>query len=98
MTDKAPRPRDFDISPDPLARSHHRSSPSASFRHPPHGINVPAPARDPSRQAELHLDFLIIGGGLFYVLDIISFTADMLFHQESLGLLRRTPSLHRATV
>jgi hypothetical protein len=95
MMDQSPRSSDFNKF---STHRRHRSSASASFRHPFHGFNGPTPAHDPLRQASLHLDFLIIGGGLSHVSRIILLKADMLFHQESPGWRRRTRSLHRATV
>jgi hypothetical protein len=100
MTDQILCARNFDKSSDPYPRRHHRSMPSASFRYPPHGPDVPTPARDPSRQASLHLDFLIIGGGLFHVSDTLLYCLQptcFYFNQELPGLLRRTRSRHRAT-
>ncbi|KAI0252477.1 hypothetical protein BJV78DRAFT_1153620 [Lactifluus subvellereus] len=62
--DQSPRCRDLYKPSDPNAHRRHRSSLSASFRHPPHGFTAPTPAHDPSRQARLQLDFLIVGGGI----------------------------------
>jgi hypothetical protein len=72
MTEQASRAHDLNKIPDPNVRRHHRSALSATFRYTPHGPDVPTPARDPSRQASLRLDFLIIGGGLLNVPDIIA--------------------------
>lgn len=60
--------RDFGGGPNPPARRQHRSSHSASsFRFTSHTSDAPSPTRDTSRQASFHLDFIVIGGGLFYL-------------------------------
>lgn len=51
-----------DISAGP-SRRQHRSTHSASYRRTSHTSDVTPPARDPSRQASLRLDFIIVGGG-----------------------------------
>ncbi|KAH9973872.1 hypothetical protein BGW80DRAFT_1496011 [Lactifluus volemus] len=63
MTEQVSRAHDLNKIPDPSVRRH-RSALSATFRHTPHGPDVPTPAHDLSRQASLQLDFLIIGGGI----------------------------------
>jgi hypothetical protein len=51
-----------DVSAGP-SRRQHRSTHSASFRRTSHTSDMIPPARDPSRQASLRLDFIIVGGG-----------------------------------
>ncbi|KAF8474487.1 FAD/NAD-P-binding domain-containing protein [Russula ochroleuca] len=45
-------------------RRQHQSFPSASFRRPSHTTDVTPTTDDTSRQASLHLDFIIIGAGI----------------------------------
>src|SRR6266851_6381825 len=86
------RARDFSGASNPNPRRQHRSSSSASFQHPPHTSNAP-PSRPEPRQASLHLDFIIVGGGLFHVFYIILFRTDMPLGQESPGFPLRMRSL-----
>jgi hypothetical protein len=81
------------VGSNPHVRRQHRSSSSASYHHPSHTTNASPP---PPRQAGLHLDFIIIGGGLLHVLDTVLRTTDMLLRQESLGFQRHMRLLPRA--
>jgi hypothetical protein len=79
------------------SRSQHQSSPSASFRPTSHTTVLTSPNHDVSRQASLHLDFIIVGGGMSRICDIYRLQlTDILLHQESLDFLPRTRSLRRA--
>ncbi|KAI0298695.1 hypothetical protein B0F90DRAFT_1668981 [Multifurca ochricompacta] len=64
--EKPPRAYDFDTGrdSDSCARRQHRSLPSTGLRHTSHGPDAPSLARGALRLASLHLDFLIVGGGL----------------------------------
>lgn len=55
--------RPWDTDPHTSHRQH-RSLPNNALRYTSHGPDTPAPAHDASRQANLHLDFLIVGGGI----------------------------------
>ena len=66
--------RAWDVGTDTDSHSHrhHRSLPTNALRYNSHGPDTPAPAHDAFRQANFHLDFLIVGGGsshdFFFVL------------------------------
>jgi hypothetical protein len=77
-------------------RRQHQSFPSASFRRPSHTTDVTPTTDDTSRQASLHLDFIIIGAGSSHVRHTILLTTDVLLHQESPDFLRHMRSLSRA--
>src|SRR5579863_5737235 len=92
------RTRDFSGGYTPQARHRHRSSSSGTFQHLTPHTNTSPPTRHEPRQASLHLDFVIIGGGLFHILYTVLFTTDTLLRQGSPGFLRHTRSLPRAIV
>ncbi|KAH9003413.1 hypothetical protein EDB86DRAFT_2799111 [Lactarius hatsudake] len=63
--EQLPRAWDVDRASDP--RSGHRrdrSLPNSALRYTSHGPDTPAPAHDVFRQASVHLDFLVVGGGI----------------------------------
>lgn len=93
------RTRDFSGGYNPHGRHQHRSSSSGTFQHHTlHNSNANAspPTRHEPRQAGLHLDFIIIGGGLLHVLCAVLFSTDTLLRQGSPVFLRHTRSLPRA--
>lgn len=92
------RTRDFSGGYTPHARHQHRSSSSGTFQHHTLHTSTSPPTRHEPRQAGLHLDFIIIGGGLFHILYIMLFTTDTPLRQGSPGFLRLTRSLPRAIV
>jgi len=93
------RTRDFSGGYNPHGRHQHRSSSSGTFQHHTlHNSNASPPTRHEPRQASLHLDFIIIGGGLLHVLCTLLFSTETLLRQGSPVFLRLTRSLPRATV
>jgi hypothetical protein len=64
------RTRDFTGGYNPRTRHQHRLSSSSipQHRHSTLHTNTSPPTRHEPRQAGLHLDFIIIGGGSFHVI------------------------------
>ncbi|KAI9438617.1 hypothetical protein H4582DRAFT_185184 [Lactarius indigo] len=65
MMEQLPRAWDVDRDTDP--RSSHRrdrSLPNSALRYTSQGPDTPAPAHDVFRQANVHLDFLVVGSGI----------------------------------
>lgn len=89
------RTHDMSGGSNPRAYRHRRSSSSVSLRHASQFPGVP-PTRDIARQPVIHLDFIIVGGGLFHARDTTLLITNKALHQESLDFLQLMPSLHLA--
>jgi hypothetical protein len=84
----------------PRRHRHHRSSSNITYPHTSHSSDPSLHTSHEPRQASLQLDFIIVGGGLFYAPYPMHFTlaTDTLLRQESPGFPQHMPSLLQAIV